>query len=120
MKPIKLICILFLVRGLRDCTNPIDHIYIFFRIFGIGSINGILCLHEYENCGPIVLWNPTTQAIKLISPSSLESVELSIAGVAKEFVIDNGFTSLHGFGYDNVMNDYRLISHVCFDIQGDL
>lgn len=79
-----------------DCTNPIDHIF-FFRIFGIGSINGIQCIHEYENCGPIVLWNPATQAIKINPPSFLESIEFSIAGVAKEFVIVIGSTTISSF-----------------------
>jgi len=45
---------------------------------------------------------------------------LSIAGVAKEFFVANGFTYLHGFGYDSVMNDHKLICLVCFDIQPEL
>jgi len=89
-----------------DFTNPIDHLYIF-RIFGLGSINGIVCVHEYENCGAIVLWNPATQAIKLIPPSPLDSVELSILIVAKELVSVDAFTYLHGFGYDSVTDDYK-------------
>ncbi|KEH17000.1 putative F-box domain, leucine-rich repeat domain, L domain-containing protein [Medicago truncatula] len=100
-----------------DCTNVIDHLYIF-RIFGLGSINGIVCVHA--NCGAIVFWNPATQAIKLIPPSPLELVELPIPGVAKEFVNVEAFTYLHGFGYDSVIDDYKVICLVSFDIQVEL
>jgi hypothetical protein len=104
-----------------DCTNPIDYMYIF-RIFGLGSINGILCLHEYENCSPIVLWNPATQSIKLIPPSSLESLSCLSWVLLRNLLLlmvlllymDLVMT------YDSVMNAYKLICLVCFDIRGEL
>jgi len=102
-----------------DCTNPIDHLYIF-RIFGLGSIIGIVCVHKYVDCGAIVLWNPSTQEIKRIPPSPLESVELPIPSVAKEFVSVDVFTYLHGFCYDSVMDDYKVICLISFDIQVEL
>jgi len=102
-----------------DCTNPSAHLYIF-RTFGFGSINGILCVHGYSNRGSIVLWNPATQAKKLIPPSPFESGELSIPDFAKEFVTVDAFTYLHGFGYDSVMDDYKVICIVSFDIQVEM
>ncbi|XP_024630393.1 F-box protein CPR1 [Medicago truncatula] len=97
----------------------------FFKMLGYGypkvlSINGIVCVHANSNCGAIVFWNPATQAIKLIPPSPLELVELPIPGVAKEFVNVEAFTYLHGFGYDSVIDDYKVICLVSFDIQVEL
>jgi molecular chaperone HtpG len=75
-------------------------------IFGFGSINGTLCLHV-DNYGKIVLWNPITQTTKLLPPSP------SISDVAKDFECVTVWFYLHGFGYDNLINDYKVIRYVC-------
>ncbi|RHN48684.1 putative F-box domain-containing protein [Medicago truncatula] len=68
-----------------DYSNPSAHPFDF-RIFGFGSINGTLCLHEYDNYGKIVLWNPSTQAIKFIPLSLVELVESSISDAGEDLV----------------------------------
>ena len=82
------------------------------RIFGFGSINGTFYLHHYNNKGQISLWNPTTQSIKLLPPSEVESVGSSIPDFAQGFVTLSVTSCLHGFGYDHVINDYKVIRFV--------
>ncbi|AES78039.1 F-box protein interaction domain protein [Medicago truncatula] len=98
----------FLDKVKLDYSNPFGNQFCF-RIFGFGSINGILCLHDYDNYGPIVLWNPTNQEIKPIPPSPVESVSLCIPDVFKDYV--NVFSPyyLHGFGHDSVIDDIRKL-----------
>ena len=67
-----------------DGTNPFTN-YGNFRVIGFGSINGLLCLHEYDNSGQVVLWNPATQKIKFLPLSQAESIDSSIPDVAKDF-----------------------------------
>jgi molecular chaperone HtpG len=94
-----------------DFLNPFTNQYLY-RIFGFGSINGIFCLHEYDDLGKITLWNPATQEIKLIPPSPV--VESFIPDLSKDFVNLVCFSNLHGFGYDSVIDDYKVIRFVCF------
>ncbi|CAJ2636612.1 unnamed protein product [Trifolium pratense] len=94
-----------------DCSNAFTNQYLY-RIFGFGSINGIVCLHEYDDIGKITLWNPATQEIKLIPPSPV--VESSILDLSKDFVNLSCLSNLHGIGYDIVIDDYKVICYVCF------
>ncbi|RHN52539.1 putative F-box domain-containing protein [Medicago truncatula] len=96
------------------------------RIFGFGSINGTFCLHHYDNKGQISLWNPTTQSIKLLPPSEVESVGSSIPDFAQGFVTLSVMSCIHGFSYDHVINDYKVIRYVriivlaSFEYPGDV
>ncbi|AES87525.1 putative F-box domain-containing protein [Medicago truncatula] len=81
-----------------------------FRIFGFGSINGTFCLYQDYYYGKTLLWNPSAHAIKLV-PSQDELVESSIEDVV-DFVSIHDTYYLHGFGYDNLRNDYKVICHV--------
>jgi len=82
-------------------------------IFGFDTINGTLCLHRDDDYGETVLWNPTTQRIKLLPPSPVQSVvESSVPDFAKEFDRLTVFYYLHGFGYDDLINDYKVIRYV--------
>lgn len=81
-----------------------------FRIFGFGSINGTFCLYQDYYYGKTLLWNPSTHEIKLV-PSQDELVESSIEDVV-DFVSIHDTYYLHGFGYDNLRNDYKVICHV--------
>jgi F-box interacting protein len=107
-----------------DCSNPFTNQYLY-RIFGFGSINGIFCLHKWDeyDISKITLWNPATQEIKLIPPSLVvESVVSSIPSFIKDFVNLFGLSNVHGFGYDNVTDDYKIIRSVYFlcNINGPL
>jgi len=86
-----------------------------FRIFGFGSINATLCLYDFsnDNHGNIVLWNPSTHTIKFLPPSpALGLYDDSISGEAMDS--DDIFYYLHGFGYDDVINDYKVIRNIRF------
>lgn len=62
-----------------------------------GSIIGILCIYLSNE---IVLWNPTTDEFKVIPHS-----------IVVDFVppYRDNLKHLHGFGYDSVNNDYKII-----------
>ena len=64
------------------------------------GINGILCLsdlhHEHIN-----LWNPATKELKIVPPSPVQFLYY------KSFSFD-----IHGFGYDRVNDDYKIVRHV--------
>jgi hypothetical protein len=81
---------------------------IVFEIFGFGSINGTLLLHQY--CGyKHVLWNPATQKFKLLPPSLVDSY---VPGDVKRYY--SVVSYLHGFGCDSFTYDYKVIRYVLF------
>jgi len=86
-----------------DLLNPFEYDS-HFSIFGSVIISGTLCIHKYDK---IVLWNPSTQTINLLPPSDVELAVSSIPDEAKDFVYVKH--RLHGFGYDHVINDYKVI-----------
>jgi len=86
------------------------------HVFGFGSINGTFCLHEYQegDYEKIVLWKPATQTFNLLPPSQIES---AIPDEAKGFLEVLFYSRLHGFGYDHVINDYKVIRDIQVLIQ---
>ncbi|AES87534.1 putative F-box domain-containing protein [Medicago truncatula] len=93
-----------------DFPNSYDANRFKFRIFGFGSINGTFCLYQaYYYCNT-VLWNPSTQEIKLV-PTTDKLVESSVEDV-KDFVSIIHTSYLHGFGYDDLRNDYNVICYI--------
>ncbi|XP_045809993.1 putative F-box protein At3g16210 [Trifolium pratense] len=73
------------------------------------SINGILCIGQDRIRGRVksfraVLWNPATTEFMAIPPSPDESVPP---------YRDPSFR-FHGFGYDRVRDDYKLIRYINF------
>jgi len=71
-------------------------------IFVVGSvsINGILCLKQgFRRTRQVVLWNPTTGESKAIPSSPIEKIPPDRTTC---FI-------LHGFGYDHVSDDYKVI-----------
>jgi molecular chaperone HtpG len=70
-------------------------------IMGTVSINGILCLNQ--KCGRrLVLWNPIAREFKVIPRSPLVYVPPN----------RRPRHILHGFGYDHVTDDYKVIRFV--------
>jgi len=67
------------------------------------AINGTLCIYNCYNHTKAMLWNPATEEIKAIPPGLGE--------------FSHGFTtdiSLHGFGYDHVNDDFKVIQYVFY------
>ncbi|AES64386.2 putative F-box domain-containing protein [Medicago truncatula] len=74
-------------------------------ILGSISINGFLCLSNLlDDERKAVLWNPTTKEFIVIPSSPVESLPY------RKFE-----AFIHGFGYDHVMDDYKVIRYVEFD-----
>ncbi|CAK8530187.1 unnamed protein product [Lathyrus sativus] len=72
-----------------------------FIVVGSCSINGILGIVS-QNEG-FALWNPTIDEYKVIPPSPAESVPYR-----------NFSWLIHGFGYDHVKNDYKVLWRIDF------
>jgi F-box interacting protein len=72
------------------------------RILG-SAVNDTICIYDFDNHSKIVLWNPATNEIKAIPPS--------LGEVSPEFIIE---FDLHGFGYDHISGDYKVVQQVCY------
>jgi hypothetical protein len=114
-----------------DFSNPFE-VNNYFVICGFGSINGTLYLYEnqYGDYEKIVLWNPVTLKINMVimkklycgiqlpkqSSTSLPPrlSRLSLLSHMKLRILLNFlfFSHIHGFGYDHVINYYKVIQHV--------
>ncbi|XP_045803016.1 F-box protein CPR1-like [Trifolium pratense] len=82
-------------------------------ILGSTSVNGILCLMDYCPGGDLnkvrfVLWNPATHEFVVVPPSPDES------GLPHPFGLSTRY-NFHGFGYDKVTDDFKVIQYVSFD-----
>ncbi|AES86745.1 F-box protein interaction domain protein [Medicago truncatula] len=105
-------------------------------IFIVGSVvNGILCLCQggirvdttyifYKLEQKVVLWNPSTDEFKAIPNGSFEHTILKAfppGSVFEDLPTIHTFINIHGFGYDPVTDDYKLIRYFCFfeDIEED-
>jgi molecular chaperone HtpG len=77
-------------------------------IFGSRSINGTFCLHGSVHDSHIVLWTPATQTRKLLPDSVTESFKMFIPDEADVSFIYH----VQGFGYDRVIDDYKVIRYV--------
>ena len=101
---------LFLLSGERyenkvklDWPPPFQENNAGISVYG-SCINGTICIHQGANINmKVVFWNPTTEEFKVI-PSGL----VNVPGL--DFSI-----TIHGFGYDHVTDDYKMIQVVhCF------
>jgi F-box interacting protein len=88
--------------------NPID-----FNLYGFPNVKGILCFEDkvgydgvrsIQEVGKIVFWNPTTGEFKTTPPSQFA---LEPPGCYPQ-------PRLHGFGYDQSTDDYKVIRHISF------
>ncbi|KAK2384698.1 F-box/kelch-repeat protein [Trifolium repens] len=72
------------------------------RILG-SAMNGVFCIYDCDRHTKAALWNPATSDVNVIPPGSAE--------------YRGDFTTeivLHGFGYDYVSDDYKVIQHVSY------
>ena len=93
-------------------------------LFIFGSVvNGILCLYQGNGNGNtarivqnLVLWNPYTEEFKVIPSGSFERTILKAfphGSVFEDLPLTPTFVNIHGFGYDSVTDDYKLIRYFC-------
>jgi F-box interacting protein len=73
-------------------------------------VNGTLCF--YGIYGDIVLWNPSTQTIKPLPHSKSQFIEGPISDEALGYPYCAVDFYEHGFGYDHVTKDYKVIRFV--------
>lgn len=74
-------------------------------VLSSASINGILCIGQEKIRGMVhVLWNPSTTEFTVIPTSPNESVP----------PYQHPSFELHGFGYDRVRDDYKVIRYTSF------
>ncbi|GAU36292.1 hypothetical protein TSUD_255460 [Trifolium subterraneum] len=98
-----------------DWPNPYQVPY-YFNIYGPIGVNGIFCIEDNgrvgsigqsrsaKELGRVVLWNPATDECKVIPPSPF----------AFESPYWDPLINFHGFGYDQVSNDYKVVRHITF------
>ncbi|KAK2394835.1 F-box/kelch-repeat protein [Trifolium repens] len=65
------------------------------------AVDGILCIYEWISDTMVVLWNPATNEVYAVPPYLPEC----LPNVRVHFL-------LHGFGYDHVSDDYKVIRFV--------
>jgi molecular chaperone HtpG len=73
------------------------------NILGSG-INGILCLYVNGLSSKLVVWNPAIQEFKVIPPNPAVFVPSYVRFASQH----------HGFGYDCIRSDYKVIRYVEF------
>jgi molecular chaperone HtpG len=79
-----------------------------FEILNMGGINDVICVrchlrgNDLEKYTRVLLWNPTTDESKVIprSPTKSQRVYVDV--------------NVHGFGYDCVKHDYKVLQHIQF------
>ncbi|CAJ2669197.1 unnamed protein product [Trifolium pratense] len=92
-----------------DWPNPFQETDPEFYVVGSSSIHGVLCLIcDSQPNNRVVLWNPTTKEIKVIPTSLSESVRYMDVEITR-----------HGFAYDSINDDYKVIRQVLHDRNSD-
>ncbi|CAJ2674729.1 unnamed protein product [Trifolium pratense] len=86
-----------------DWPPPIEEDDRGINILGSG-INGVLCLYVNGINSKLVVWNPAIQEFKVISPNPAVFVPPYVRVASQH----------HGFGYDCVRNDYKVVRYVEF------
>lgn len=81
-----------------DCNPDVDY-YI------VGSCNGMLCLAHFNDDCFCLLWNPSIRKFKELPPFEKPQVRCHI-------------NMTHGFGYDHVNNNYKVVVVLHYPIGG--
>ncbi|GAU16041.1 hypothetical protein TSUD_339120 [Trifolium subterraneum] len=82
-------------------------------------VNGILCVYQVLGSTAVVLWNPSTEEFKVIPNGSIEHLILKVCPpgtVFEELPVIPAFFGIHGFCYDPVTDDYKLIRQCRFSL----
>jgi molecular chaperone HtpG len=92
-----------------DLPPPFHEDDISVYLLGTLSINGLFCIGQDRRRGMVnsfraVLWNPATRESVAIPPSPDESVP----------PYRDPFFHFHGFGYDHVRDDYKVVRYMSF------
>jgi len=94
-------------------------------IFIVGSIvNCILCLCQGNGRGDttwiaqkVAMWNPSTEEFKVIPNGSFEHTILKTfppGSVFEDLPVISTIVNIHGFGYDPITYDYKMIQYFGF------
>ena len=79
--------------------NPFQEENPVIYIFESGATTGTLCIYTRHYNYNLVLWNPSTDELNVVPSSSMEFMS----------PYRNPYVILHGFGYDHVRDDYKII-----------
>ena len=66
------------------------------------DVDGTICFYQGLILSKIIFLSVTTKEYKVLPPSPLESLPFSY---------DRDVFFIHGFGYDHVRNDHKVIQH---------
>jgi molecular chaperone HtpG len=69
------------------------------------AVDDILCIYKWISDTKVVLWNPATNEVYVVPPNLPEC----LPNVRVHFL-------LHGFGYDHVSDDYKVIRFVYYTV----
>jgi hypothetical protein len=88
-----------------DWPPPFDEDDQGIRMLGYTAPDDTLCLYQGFKIPKVVFWNLTTKEFKVLPSSPLEFTPPSYETV---------FISLHGFGYDPISDDHKVIRHAAY------
>ncbi|XP_073225747.1 F-box protein CPR1-like [Cicer arietinum] len=93
-----------------DWPPPFHEDDSFIDILSSVCVNGTLCLTQGSNLdAKCVFWNPTTDEFKVIPPSPFEYIRYH-----------DTMKTFHGFGYDHVKDDYKVIRRLDFFVDSQV
>ncbi|KAK2377998.1 F-box/kelch-repeat protein [Trifolium repens] len=91
----------------------------FFNIVNVSSTNDFICLYCHIRCynkrdKRVALWNPTTDEFKVIPKSPVMFKPFATHVVSHDVINFWVHENVLGFGYDRVIDDYKVLHQVSF------